>query len=168
LTKIGCKLLILGLKRLIVQEKNFMGSSKTRRNRLLLAYFVSWLVASLALIRKIYYEHHSLDVVGYIIGLITLSILYTPFISITLWTYHRDKDKVMIFENEQIIVTKKEKKLIIHKEDIKKVKIYERVFYSDLTIDLNSNIRLKISNAHDDFKQIKSKLISWNIRIRFS
>ncbi|MEI6123202.1 MAG: hypothetical protein WCQ95_06180 [Bacteroidota bacterium] len=145
-----------------------MGSSKKHRNRILIAYFVSWLVVSLFLIIIIYNEHHSLDVVGYIIGLIILSILFTPFIGITLWTYHRDVDKVMFFENDKIIVTKKEKKLIINKEDIREIKRYSRLFYSDLTIDLSSDIRFKISNAHADYKETIKKLVSWDIPIRFS
>jgi hypothetical protein len=142
-----------------------MNSSKNR-NRLLIGNVVSWLLSSIVLIIKIYYDHNSISALEFIYCFIFPAILFIPFISITLWTYHRDKDIVIFFENERIIVTKKDKKLILHKEDIRKIKRYTRLFYSDLTIDLNNDVRLKISNAHDDYNETLKKLRSWDIRIR--
>jgi hypothetical protein len=142
-----------------------MCSSKKNRNRLLIGNAVSWLIISIALIITQYNDHFSISVLVFIYCFILPSILFAPFICITLWTYHRDKDKEIYFEYERIIVTNKEKKLIIYKEDIREIKKYSRLFYSDLTIDLKTNVKLKISNAHEDYKETLKKLKSWDIPV---
>jgi hypothetical protein len=145
-----------------------MNSSKKILNRLLIVNLGYWLAISLVIIIIETLRNYSID--GKNLTLIfTFPVFFiVPLSIINLRFYYRDKNKSVFFENEQIIITKNEKKLIIRKEDIKKIKLYDRAFFSDIIIDLNYNVRFCISNSHNDYKETLNKLRSWDILIRYS
>ena len=76
-------------------------------------------------------------------------------------------NKIFICDNDKITFTKNDTRLIINKYDIVKYRYTQgHWFYADITIYLQNDKKIYISNLNDDFKKVSELLKDWNIKKR--
>jgi hypothetical protein len=99
----------------------------------------------------------------FIFPLIWLIIL----LSIQFGYYFRDKDKIFILGNDKFTFINKSIQLTFNKHDIVKYRYTKGSWlYADITIYLQNDKKIYISNLNDDFKNVSKQLKDWNIKRR--
>ena len=134
--------------------------------RLLLYDLAYWLFCSLFVIIAETYKGHTFKTLNLSFIFIGPAFLIIPLTIVQLGYFLRDKTKNITCENDKIIYIKNGLQLEIHKQDIINYHYYTRFFFSDLTVYLHKDMRLRISNSHDDFKTALKQIKDWNIPVR--
>jgi len=99
--------------------------------------------------------------------LMTSLLFLVPILTIGFVYYFRDKKKLFECYDDRFIYILSGNRYTINKSDVINYRCFQgHSFYAELTIYLNRDRKILVSNLNEDFKMICKQMKDWNIETR--